>query len=77
MIDRRKNLCYIITVSYLIKTGTNILKTRHKQFISMHSINTKQCENFAKKVAKRDKQFEMFPEDWLSQYTVPNSDYCK
>jgi hypothetical protein len=77
MIDRTKNLCYIVTVHYLIKNGVGVLKSRSQIFVSLHSINTKQCEEFAKRKARSDKQFHMFEEEWLSQYTVPNSDYCK
>jgi len=77
MIDRGKNLCYIVTVHYLIKNGVDEIKSRTKIFISLHSINTKVCEDFAKRKAREDKQFWGFEEEWLSQYTVPNVDYCK
>ncbi|TYR75548.1 hypothetical protein FZC79_10275 [Rossellomorea vietnamensis] len=77
MIDRRKNLCYIVTVHYLIKNGEGVLKSKSHQFISLHSINTEKCRTFAKNKARSDKQFHQLEEEWLSQYTVPNSDYCK
>lgn len=78
MIDSTKNLCYIVTVNYLINNGAGRIKSRQQTFISLHSINTKKCEDFAIKKAKEDKQFRNFDdEDWLSQYTVPLSDYCK
>ncbi|MDY0395394.1 hypothetical protein ACFSMW_13365 [Virgibacillus halophilus] len=77
MIDSRKNLCYIVTVNYLAKNGVGETKSRCKTFVSLHSINTQRCQDFAKRKAKEDKQFHMFEEEWISQYTVPLSDYCK
>lgn len=78
MIDRTKNLCYIVTVHYLIENGEGKLKSKTHTFISLHSITTDKCQKFAKSKAKADKQFWGFDDDgWISQYTVPNSDYCK
>jgi hypothetical protein len=78
VIDQRKNLCYIVRVHYLAKNGKGLLKSREKTFISLHSIYTEQCQQFAKKKAKEDRQFYCFDEDgWISQYTVPLTDYCK
>lgn len=77
MIDRKKNLCYIVKVHYLIKNGVGVLKSKEHTFISLHSINTKKCRRFAEQRARADKQFHMFQEEWLSQYTVPNTDYCR
>lgn len=77
MIDRTKNLCYIVTVHYLIKNGVGAIKSKCYNFISLHSINTTKCREFAKVKAKDDKKFFGFDEEWLSQSTVPNSDYCK
>ena len=79
MIDRTKNLCYIVNVHYLIRNGTGFLKNKKVEFISLHSINTKKCQVFAKCKAKEDKQFLQFDDDdgWISQRTIPLSDYCK
>jgi hypothetical protein len=77
MIDRSKNLCYIVTVYYLIKNGEGVMKSKSHQFISLHSVGTEKCRRFAEKKARADKQFHMFEEEWLSQYTVPNSDCCR
>lgn len=79
MIDQRKNLCYIVTVTYQIKNGVGVIKNVSKEFISLHSINTEKCLKFAERVANRDKQFYKLDKSdwWISQRTVPLSDYCK
>lgn len=78
MIDRTKNLCYIVTVHYLAKKSRDEVVLEEKTFISLHSIDTKKCRDFAKRKAKKDKRFWDFDSDgWLSQYTVPLIDLCK
>lgn len=77
MVDRTKNLCYLVTVYYNAVNGNGEIKSRGHCFVSLHSIGTKKCQDFARRVAQRDKQFYSFPEEWLDQYTVPNVDYCK
>lgn len=78
MIDRKKNLCYIVTVHYLVRSKTGFLLARTSEFVSLHSVSTKQCQDFAKRKAKEDEQFLHFNEDgWVSQRTIPLSDYCK
>jgi len=77
LIDRKKNLCYIVTVDYFIKNGVGEIKQKQNLFISIHSVDTKKCQEFAKQKAKSDKQFHGLVEEWISQYTVPLLDYCK
>lgn len=79
MIDTRKNLCYIVSVHYLIRNGNGLLKSRRAEFISLHGIGTEKCQEFARRKAREDKQFMQFDDDdgWISQRTVPLKDYCK
>jgi len=77
MVDREKNLCYIVTVHYFIKSGEDGLKSKDRVFISLHSINTSKCRDFAKQKAEEDKRFLGYQEEWITGYTVPLYDYCK
>ncbi|WP_312085163.1 hypothetical protein [Exiguobacterium sp.] len=77
MIDRRKNLCYIITIHYLAIDGNGEYKSRSCDFISLHGINTKRCKKFAHDYVRRDPQFHRLEEEWGSQRTISNSQYCK
>ena len=77
MIDKTKNLCYIVTVHFHIKNGAGVIKPMTHTFISLHGIMTEKCEMFAKNRARANKQFHSFSEDLLTQYTVPLKDYCK
>lgn len=76
MIDRSKNACYIIDVNFffLKKDGTRGIMT--KRFVSHHSITTKRFKQFAEKELRERYCFDGFLDDWGSQVTVSNKDFC-
>lgn len=70
MIRKSKNKYYEITVEFFQNREIKTLK-----FISDYSISTKKFKAFADAYFARLEGFEMYTEDWASQFTVSNRHY--
>ena len=77
MIDKSKNVCYIIDVNFFYRKNDGAEGIITKRFVSHHSITTKRFRQFAEKELRERYAFVGFLEDWGSQYTVPNVDFCR
>lgn len=69
MIDKRKNVCYVITINYWYKKG-GVEEIRKHKFLSQHQITTKKFKVFVKNYFKGFPGFRGFDEEWGSQWTV-------
>lgn len=50
MIDRRKNICYVIEVPYEVREkGSNFISYKRQKFLSLHGSQTKHFEEFRNK----------------------------
>ncbi|WP_066316870.1 hypothetical protein [Bacillus sp. FJAT-29814] len=73
MIDKRKNAFYINQVNYISKTG------EYKSFViySHHGISSKRFAIFLEEYIKNHiRDFANFQEEWGSQQTISNEQFC-
>lgn len=76
MIDKSKNACYIIDVSFFYRKKDGTPGIMKKRFVSHHSVMTTRFRQFAEKELRENYNFVSFTEDWGSQTTIPNRDFC-
>lgn len=70
MIDKRKNICYLIKMNYWYR-DENINEIRTQKFISMHQITSKRFKGFYEQYFKAVEGYDgLFYDDIGSQWTV-------
>lgn len=69
MINKRKNVCYVITIFYEYrKSGTR--EIRQQKFLSQHQFDTKRFKEFERNYFKGVSGFDGYCEEYGRQWTV-------